>query len=81
MASLILHNLLRTKSRKSYTPIGSIDFENDTGEIVEGTRRQEGLQLAAPCRTSITAEEVRNELKLHFNGLGQIPFQWRVLNK
>ena len=88
MASLALHNLLRTKSRESYTPIGSIDFENDTGEIVEGTWRQEvistnvaGLQPAAPCRTSFTAEEVRNELKLHLNGPGQIPFQWRVLNK
>ena len=40
MASLALHNLLRTKSRESYTPIGNIDFENDTGEIVEGTLRQ-----------------------------------------
>ena len=40
MASLALHNLLRTKSRESYTPIGSIDFENDTGEIVEGTWHQ-----------------------------------------
>ena len=82
MASLALHNLLRTKSRESYTPIGSIDFENDTGEIVEGTWRQEvistnvaGLQPAAPCRTSFTAEEVQNESKLHFNGPGQIPFQ------
>ena len=40
MASLTLHNLLRTKSRESYTPIGSIDFENDTGEIVEATWHQ-----------------------------------------
>ena len=32
MASLVLHNLLLTKSRESYRPIGSIDFENDTGE-------------------------------------------------
>ena len=37
LASLALHNLLRTKSRESYTPTGSIDFENDTGEILEGT--------------------------------------------
>ena len=65
MASLALHNQLKTKSRESYTPIGSIGFENDTGEIVEGTWRQEvistnvaGLQPAAPCRTSFTAEEV-----------------------
>ena len=65
MASLALHNQLKTKSRESSTPIGSIGFENDTGEIVEGTWRQEvistnvtGLQPAAPCRTSFTAEEV-----------------------
>ena len=88
LASLALHNLLRTKSRESYTPTGSIDFENDTGEILEGTWRQEviftnvaGLQSASPCRTSFTAEKGRDELKLHFNGPGQIPFQWRVLNK
>ena len=82
MASLALHNLLRTKSRESYTPIGSINFENDAGEIVEGSGRQEvistnvaDLRPETPCRTSITAEEVRNELKLHFNRPGQIPFQ------
>ena len=88
LASLALHNLVRTKSRESYTPTGSIDFENDAGEILEGTRRQEvistnvaGLQPAAPCRTGFTAEKGRDELKLHFNRPGQIPFQWRVLNK
>ena len=37
MASLVLQNLLRTKSRESYTPIGSIDFENETGEVIERT--------------------------------------------
>ena len=89
MASLALHNIFKTKSEKSYTPIGSIDFENETGEIIEGNWRQEvastnvaDLQPAATCRTSITAEEVRNELKLHFNGPGQIQWvQGRVLNK
>ena len=89
MTSLALHNLLRTKSRESYTPINSIDFEKYTGEIVEGTWRKEvvstnvvGLQPAAPCRTVITAEEAQNEMKLRFNGPGQIQWvQWRVLNK
>ena len=88
MASLVLHNLLRTKSRESYTPIGSIDFENETGEVIEGTWHQEvvcanfaDLQPSAPCRASMAAEEVRNEFKLHFNGPCQIPFQWRVLHK
>ena len=85
MASLVLHNLLRTKSRESYTPIGSIDFENETGEVIEGTWNQEvvctNLQPSAPCRASMAAEEVRNQFKLHFNGPGQIPFQWRVLHK
>ena len=88
MASLVLHNVLRTKSRESYTSIGSIDFENETGEVIEGTWHQEvvctnvaDLQPSAPCRASMAAEEVRNEFKLHFNGPGQIPFQWRVLHK
>ena len=29
MTSLTLHNLLRTKSRESFTPIDSIDFETE----------------------------------------------------
>ena len=88
MASLVLHNLLRAKSRERYTPIGSIDFQNETGEVIEGTWHQEvvctnvaDLQPSAPCRASMAAEEVRNEFKLYFNGPGQIPFQWRVLHK
>ena len=88
MASLTLHNLLQTKSWESYAPIGSIDFENEAGEITEGTWLQEvsstnvaDFQPAAPCRTSITSEEVLNELKIHFRWQGQIPFQWRALSK
>ena len=72
MPSLVLHNLLRTKSRESYTPIGSIDFEIETGEVIEGTWHQEvvctnvaDLQPSAPCTASMAVEEVRNEL--HFN--------------
>ena len=78
MTSLALHNLLRTKSRESYTPTDSMDFEKELGEIIEGTLKEvvstnvAGLQPAWLCRTS---EEVQNELKLHFNGTGQIPFQ------
>ena len=37
--SFALHNLLRTKSRESYTRIGGIDFDNEIGEIIEGTWR------------------------------------------
>ena len=72
MTSLVLHDLSQTKSRESYTPIGSIDFENETGDIIEETCCQEvistnvsGLQPAVPCRRSVTAEEVRNGLKLY----------------
>ena len=81
MTSLALHNLLRTKSGESYTPTDSIDFENELEEIIEGTLKEvvspnvSSLQPESPCRKSTTAEEVQNELKLHFNGTGQIPFQ------
>ena len=88
MSILALNNLLRKKSTETYTPIGCIDFLNETEEIIEGAWRQEvictsvaGLQLAGPYRTNTTAEEVRNKLKLHFKGPGQIPFQWRVFSK
>ena len=87
MASLALHNLLHTKYRESYTPTDSINFENELGEIIEGTFRKViptnavGLQPAVTCRKSSTAEKVQNELRLHFNGTGQIPFQEGVLRK
>lgn len=79
MGSLALHNLLHTKYRESYKPTDSIDFENELGEIIEGTFRKvihaAGLQPAIACRKSSTAEEIQSKLKLHFNGTGQIPFQ------
>ena len=87
MASLALHNLLHTKYRESYTPTDSINFENELGEITEGILRKVvsinavGLQPAVTCRKSSTAEKVQNELRLHFNGTGQIPFQEGVLRK
>ena len=35
MASLALHNMLRTKSRESYTPTGFVDFEIPNGNIIQ----------------------------------------------
>ena len=41
LATLVLHNMLRQLSYKSYTPEGYIDMETESGDIVKGEWREE----------------------------------------
>ena len=88
MASLALHNMLRTKSSESYTPGGFIDQEDESGEVLPGNWRQDSaapnmvdLQIHPPHRKNISAENIRTKFLEHFNGPGQVPWQWNVLLK
>ena len=64
MASLALHNILRTKSSESYTPVGFIDTETNDG-IIEGTRREDTAPNIAPLedmrygRTYLAGKDIR----------------------
>ena len=40
LASLVLHNMLRTLSRTSYTPVDFVDSEAEDGTIVPGSWRE-----------------------------------------
>lgn len=86
MASLALHNMLRTKSRESYTPAGFVDQENE-GVVVGGSWRDTSapnivpLQPAPPSRKNASAEAVREKFCNYFNGPGQVPWQWNVLTR
>ena len=84
MASLALHNMLRTKSSESYTPVGFIDTETNDG-IIEGTWREGTAPNLAPLpdmrygRTSLAGKDIKRKLCEYFNGPGQIPWQWVIL--
>ena len=85
MATVVLHNMLRSKSKDSYTPEGSLDQETATGAIQLGDWRNESTSFATSLpktksnRASKSAEKIREILADHFYGPGQIPWQWKIL--
>ena len=85
LAAIVLHNMLRRKSRKSYTPDGCFDTFREGGEKVPGTWCDEVdidfLRSLPSCRSNRapeSAEEVRNALADYFYGPGQVPWQWKL---
>ena len=84
MANLALHNMLRTKSTESYTPVGFIDSETNDG-IIEGTWREGTAPNLPPLedmrygRTSLAGKDIRRKLCEYFNGPDQIPWQRDIL--
>ena len=86
LASVALRNLLREKSRESYTPSEFIDDEMSNGDIRLGAWRSDdqpifthSLPKTKSSHSPKSAEKVRNILADHFYGPGQIPWQWNVL--
>ena len=87
MASLVLHNMLRTISKTSYTPTELLDREEADGSLVEGSWRNEpvppnisSLQRNPPCRVKVSAEQARNKFKEYFAGPGQLPWQYHIFD-
>ena len=87
IASLALHNMLRTKSSESYTPTGLVDFEIPNGNVIQGEWREcltpnlAPLQCGNGGRQSLSGKQVRQKLCNYVNGPGQVPWQWKVLVK
>ena len=86
LASIVLHNMLCTLSSDSYTPDGFIDCENEAGDVMQGAGREENLvdfvrQLHRnkSNMASHSAEHIRDIFADHFNGPGQIPWQWKMI--
>eukprot|EP00794_Sanderia_malayensis_P017912 gene17912-biopygen12902 len=86
LAALVLHNLLRTKSSESYTPLGFADAIVD-GDVIEGDWRSTASASALrdlPARrhgnnSTKSAETLRDTFADHFYGPGQVPWQWKNL--
>ena len=80
MASIALHNTLRTKSSESYTPHGSVDNETK-GTAIEGTWCECStpnlafLQNENIGRQSLVAKKIRQKYCDYFNGSGHVTWQ------
>lgn len=86
LASIALHNMLRTKSRESYTPPGFIDEVSINGEMTEGEWRNytvpaniQPLPSTYARRATSEAIKIRNLFKEYFMGPGSVPWQWNIL--
>ena len=86
LASITLHNFLRTKSgaRAIYTPPGSLDHEDREAEtILQGPWRNDNepqgltsLEKQPHGRLNRNAKEIRDELCKYFNSEdGSVPWQ------
>lgn len=83
LACVALHNFLRRKCRKHYTPTPALDREEtDLGTVVAGEWRQD--QLAANVyqdlqvtsrNTSVSAKRNRTQYMEYFMGKGKVPWQ------
>lgn len=87
LATLVLHNMLRSISSESYTPDGFLDAEKENGDVMEGEWRQESLGTSIfsnlpktnTKNTSKNAQKIRDMFADHFWGPGQIPWQWKMI--
>lgn len=86
MASVVLHNMLCTKSSSSYLAPGEVDFFSPTGEYFEGSWRRENLNewlpsvsLSQDRNPPMGAKNIRDNLAMYFGRQGSIPWQWKCL--
>ena len=87
LATLALHNFLRSTNSSRYIPPGSVDSEDQDGEVRQGSWRNEELISSGMVsisnsrkgRQSVKAEDIRQALCEYFNNEGQVPWQWNVL--
>lgn len=81
LAAVALHNMLREKSKDTYSPPELLDREDvGNGRLQQGQMHQhanaamEGLRAVGRGHTN-DAKEVRDTLKDYFNNEGQVPWQ------
>ena len=92
-ATLCLHNYLRQTDNATYCPVGFIDSEDSTGNIVPGEWRNivkkdsnsgalQNLRKARGCRINTSVIVIRDELKDYLNSEEeQVPWQWQHVRK
>ena len=84
LATIALHNLLRTKGKTLYTDDCALDKENEDGSLTPGSWRSvqnvcRNLGKNKDNHAQKSAENIRDILADHFYGPGAIPWQWNML--
>ena len=86
LACCVLHNILRTHSKNSYSPSGFADEVEENGNIRQGgwrDRNHSAMQLLAATTSrhpSRNAEKVSDIFLKYFYGRGQVSWQWKHVN-
>ena len=78
MAALALHNLLRLKSRDSYTPKGSVDEIQNNGSLLQGEWRKNSRESRYRKMTLIF-RKIRISLLEYVNAPGKVPWYLKVV--
>ena len=78
--------MLRQKSRECYTPDGFLGSEDENGNVINGSWRNDSrvnsivsINKSKNNHPSKHAEMIRDTLADHLLGEGQIPWQWKIL--
>ena len=86
LATLVLHNMLHSKSAESYMPDIAIDIEASDGSVTGGSWRSDNnidftrsLPATMSNRATTSAQNIREKFADHFYGPGQIPWQWNIV--
>ena len=87
LACCALHNMLLCKSSCSYCPPGSMDYENENGDVITCSWRESAssnssnFRSMSKCkeRSPKNAEDMRDIICYYVNGPGAIPWQWKAL--
>jgi hypothetical protein len=84
MACCILHNFLCVHGRNTYIPTGSVDQENDNGDVILAAWRENDilppLQRDSQKKTSEYAKKLRNCISDYFvSKEGQVPWQYKQI--
>ena len=86
LACCVLHNILRTHSKNSYSPSGCADEIEEKRNIRQGEWRDRNDSVMQPLAATTSrhpshdAEKIRDVFREYFYGRGQVSWQWKHVN-
>ena len=84
-AAVALHHFRCKLSPDSYTPKGYIDEDDEDGNIIYGSWHDDSVAELLAVNVNKdnnppkSAEQIRGLYADYFFGLGQVPWQWKLL--
>ena len=80
LATLVLHNMLHSKSAESYMPDIAINIEASDGSVTGGSwRNDNSIDFTRSLPATNSEQDVCETFADHFYGHGQIPWQWNIV--